>query len=698
MGTWVVVALLGSLAATQLSGLLTTSLSVPGSDSARANQILSRHFSENVEGTFTVVVDVATARGPQLRSIEARIARATSELWSAKVTQEQVFRGVLDANVSTPLKLNDAARDTNRLRAALVREGLHGALVTGPPALEHDLAPILSADLRHGELVAITFALALLVVMLGWSWALLVPFVVAVATTAAALGIVYLVAHRFLMVLYVPNVVALIAFGLAIDYSVLMVHRFRHEQAVGDDVCGAVVRTMARAGSTVVVSGVTVAIGLATLLVVPVPFVRSLGVAGVVVPLAALASALTLQPALLSLLDAERSRTVGVGGLMRDSGLASARWTRIARVAIARRFVVLAAASVAVGAVTYVAFGLQLTPGSVTSVPSAIEAERAIALVADRVGIGAITPDEVVIDFGRAHRAAAPGNRTSLVRLAEVISRDPSVFGVAIDTKAPFVDPTGRFERIIVVGKNEFGAATSQRLVERLRTRYVARAHFGAGTRIYVGGPAAQGVDFLAVVYGAFGWIVAVAMVLAMILLMRAYRSVLLALVAIVLDLFSVAVAYATLVAMFQLGWGSAIVGTYRVTQVEGWVPVFLFAVLFGLSMDYEVFIVSRIRESFDHCRDTDGAIVEGLASTGGVVSTAALIMVGALSGLTFGRIAGLQELGLGLSVAVLVDATLVRGLMLPSIMSILGKWNWWLPAPLARRALKGYLTMRIAK
>ncbi len=685
VGAWTVVVVLGALAATQLSGLLTTSLSVPGSESAQANQILSRHFGENIEGTFTVVLDSKTASQSQLHSIETRIALAASDLPSATITQQRALGGVLYANVTTSLKLIDAARETDRLRAALVAEGLHGALVTGPPALDHDLAPILSADLRHGELVALVVALALLIVMLGWSWALLVPFVVAAATTSAAVGVVFLLARHFLMVLYIPNVIELIAFGLAVDYSLLIVHRFRREVEAEDDVTNAVVRTMASAGSTVLVSGVTVAIGLATLLLVPVPFVRSLGVAGLVVPLAALASAVTLQPALLSLLGRRRARTVGFGGVMRDSGPPSPRWTRVALLAIARPVVVLVSASVMVVAMTFVAFGLQLTPGSVTTVPSAIESERAITLIEHHVGLGAITPDEVVIDFGRARGVDAPGNRATLLHLAEAISRDPAVFAVAIDTKAPFVDRTRRYERIIVVGKDEFGAATSQHLVQRLRAHYVAHAHFSVGTRVYVGGPPAQGVDFLSVVYGAFGWIVALAMLFALILLARAFRSLSLALVAIALDLVSVGVAYGALVAMFQLGWGSALVGTYHVPQVEGWVPVFLFAMLFGLTMDYEVFIVARMRESFDLHHDTDLAIVEGLASTGGVVSAAALIMVGALSGLTLGRIAGLQELGVGLSIAVLVDATLVRGLMLPSAMSLLGRWNWWLPKSLAR-------------
>ena len=191
-------------------------------------------------------------------------------------------------------------------------------------------------------------------------------------------------------------------------------------------------------------------------------------------------------------------------------------------------------------------------------------------------------------------------------------------------------------------------------------------------------------MDFLNSVYGTFPWLVLLALALAWLVLLRAFRSVLLALLAVLLDLLSVSVAYGVLVAVFRIGVLSSALGTYQVSQIEGWVPVFLFAMLFGLSMDYEVFIVSRVRESHELGASTTEAIVDGLAHTGGVVTSAALIMVVALSGLVFGHVAGLQELGVGLGFGVLFDATIVRGLVLPSAMTLLGDWNWWLPRPVA--------------
>ncbi|NNN00321.1 MAG: MMPL family transporter [Acidimicrobiaceae bacterium] len=680
---WSVVAFLGVVGSTQLSGLLTTSLAVPGSGSARANQILATHFADNVEGTFTVVLDFKSASS-SLHRLEAKIDRAASSLPTATVTQQRAVGGVLYANITTSMKLIDAARETGVLRRALVAGGLTQALVTGPPALQHDLAPILASDLHRGEVIAVILALALLLLMLGWSWAVLVPFLVAGATSMAAVGIVSLLARHFLMVLYIPNVIELIAFGLAVDYSLLMVHRFRREIAVDEEVTDAVVRTMNSAGRTVLISGVIVAVGLATLLFEPVPFVRSLGVAGMVVPLAALASTLTLQPALLSILGRRGVTPVGFGGFLQGPSGRSGAWRRIVGWVIGRPASVLAMSLVIVATMCLSMFWLEVTPGSVSTVPAGLESARAISLISQHVGIGAITPDEVVIDFGGPHRANLATNVATRLKLAVAISRDPNVFAVAIDTKAPFVDPSGRYERIIVVGKDEFGAESSQQLVHALRNVYVASAHFPKGTTIYVGGPPAQGVDFLAAVYGPFAWIVALVMLFAMLLLIRAFRSLFLALLAVVLDVISVGVAYGLLVVMFRFGWGSRLLGTYQVAQIEGWVPVFLFAMLFGLSMDYEVFIVARMREAWDRDLRNDGAIIEGLSSTGGVVTGAALIMVGALSGLVVGRVAGLQELGVGLALAVLVDATIVRGLILPSVMALLGRWNWWLPAKVA--------------
>ena len=686
IAAWVLIALLGLLSGSRLTGLLSTSLSVPGTGSAQADTILANHFGENVEGTFTVVLVFNKANDDQIRSYEARIAAAARVIPSAHVIAEKAVAGVLYVNIATSLNLIHASAQTGPLRGALAAQHLTGALVTGPPALNHDLAPVLSADLRHGETVALLLALVLLIAVLGLCWAVLVPFLVAGATAAGSIAIVYLLAQRFLMVLYIPNVVELIGLGLAIDYSLLIVHRFRGEIAVDDvTVDDAIVSTMTTAGSTISLSALTVAIGLATLFLVPVAFVRSLGAAGLVVPLVALCAALTLQPALLSLLGRRGVRPVGVRGLLGGRDLPSGRWTRIVRFVLRRPVAVLATSTVVLALGASSVLWLQLTPGSVAAVPQYLESAHALSVVANRIGPALITPNEVVVDLGGSHRANSSAMKAARLKLAEAILHFPEVFALAIGTKPPFVDATGRYEQIFVVGRHEFGAAASQQLVHALRDTYIPSSTFPPGTKIYLAGPPAQGVDFLHTVYVAFPWLVMLALVLAYLVLLRAFRSVLLALIAVVLDLVSVGVAYGLLVVVFRFGVGSTLIGSYHVGQIEGWVPVFLFAMLFGLSMDYEVFIVARMRESWDAGAGNAEAITAGLAHTGGVVSAAAVIMVGALGGLVFGHVAGLQELGVGLALGVLIDATIVRGLVLPAVMALLGRWNWWLPESVAR-------------
>ena len=682
---WVVVAILGALAALGLPSLLTTSLTVPGTSSAQANAILVKDFHENIEGTFTVVVPLAGATaGPALGLIESALLDAVEAVPTASITQEHVVEGVLYANVDTTLDLGQAAKETPFLRHELSVQGVTGALVTGPPALQSDITPILANDLHRGEVLAVVLALALLVAVLGLCWALVIPYLVAAATTAGTLGVVFLLAHWVTMVLYVPNVIELIGLALAIDYSLLIVHRFRAEVAKPVQLEEAILRTMGSAGRTILISGCAVAIGLATLFIVPVPFVRSLGAAGLVVPVFSLLAAFTLQPVLLCYFAERGVSPVVLRGLMARRVPSDGTWARIGRGVTLRPARVLVLSLLVLAFVSSLAFGLELTPGSLTAIPQGMQSAKALNLVRDHVGPGAVTPIQVIIDTGSKGGAKSLVQSKTRLTLAGDILQNPEAFVVAIGGTAPYVDPSGRYEQIIVLGRDDFGAEASQQFVEELTHHILPSVHLPQGTSVYVGGAPVQGVDFLNTVYGTFPWLVLLALALAWLVLVRAFRSVLLALLAVLLDLVSVCVAYGVLVAVFRLGVLSSVLGTYQVSQIEGWVPVFLFAMLFGLSMDYEVFIVSRIRESHAQGASTNDAIVDGLAHTGGVVTSAALIMVVALSGLVFGHVAGLQELGVGLSFGVLVDATIVRGLVLPSAMTLLGRWNWWLPTLLA--------------
>ena len=681
LAAWLAVLVAGSLAAVALPKHLSNVFTVPGTESDTARQILQHHFGERPDGDFTVVFRAHRAGLP---AAQQRLREAARLVPGARASRLRADGGLLYGEIDSALDLQHAKGYTTVVRRALAGEP--HAYVTGQPAIQHDLEPVLSHDLLRGEAIALPIALAVLFAVLGLSLAVLVPFAFAACTITATLGVVFALAHGFTMVSYVSNLVELVGLGLAVDYSLLVVYRFREELGASRDVDGAIVRTMATAGRSVLFSGATVAIGLALLLFVPVPFVRSLGVGGVLVPLASMLATATLQPALLSVLGVRGMRRIELLRAVRniDHGF----WSRLAR-AIMRRPVLflLVGAAILLAAAVPAAF-LQVTPGSISALPPGSDSVRGIRLLRDRVGSGALTPTEIVVDTGRDAGVRAPELQRALARLANAIFHDREAYVTARGRRAPYVDPSGRYTRVYVVGRHEYGDEASRRLVRRIRETDVPGARFPAGARVYVGGAPAQGVDFLSRSYAWFPWLVVAALVLTYLLLLRAFRSVLLPLKAVLLNLLSVAAVYGLLVVVFRWGVGADLLGLHRADQIEGWIPIFLFAMLFGLSMDYEVFLVTRMRESWDDVQDNALAVAHGLERTGRIVTAAALVMVAAFSGFVAGRVAGLQEFGVGLALAVLIDATLVRMILVPSLMAILGRWNWWLPGGGSRSPL----------
>ena len=659
---WVAASIAGVLGAANLDKHLTTSLEIPGSQSAEASRILEDHFFENTEGTFTVLYKYNQASTDEIVSFKSSLALAASVIPGAEITQEKAFGGTLYANISTPLDLNQASNYTNNLRKALQANSLQGALVTGPPAIKSDVVPILSTDLKRGQLAAIVFALLLLIGAFGISWAVLIPLLFGFATIATSLGIIYLLAQEFLMVLYVPNIVELIGLGLAIDYSLLMVHRYRQNVDLGSD---RLEKTMLTAGRTAAISGLTVAMGLTTLILVPIPFVRSLGLACLVVPLVSTVAAATLQPILLVHLG--NHSELGFKGLL-DRNLSF-----FTNVALTKPKQTFAISSTAILVTLTSLLWLQITPSSLSAIPSKLESAQALDSVTSKVGVGVITPYEVVIDLGEKTRAQEVSNLR--FEFARTIASNPEVFSVASGEKWPYVDPTGRFIRIYIFGQHDLGAPQTVSLVDQLRNEYLPNSGFSNESRIYLGGAPAQGVDLLRTLGDTFPIVVAAILFLTFLILLRTFRSIVLSIKAIILDLLSISFSFSALVFFLKFGFGS-----YQLQQIEAWVLVLLFAILFGLSMDYEIFIVSRIREARDRGASDMQAIREGMQASGTVVTISALIFISALTGLIFGHFAGLQQLGVGLAIGVLVDATIIRGLLLPSGMVLLGRWNWWMP------------------
>jgi RND superfamily putative drug exporter len=683
LASWLAVVGVGAWSATQLPPLLANSLAVPGTDSERARTILRERFDESDDGAFTVVFPGGSAATDAKRAqLERRVADAAKVVPTARA-EELRDGGALFADIRTSLSLQEAKTHTDDLRRALRMSSGPVALVTGQPAVQRDLDRIFAADLRRGELIAVVVALVALLLVFGLSAAVVVPFAVAACTIAATVTAVFLVAHGVTMVTYVTNVVALIGFALAVDYSLLMVFRFREEVARGGAVQDAVVRTMATAGRAVVVSGLAVALGLALLIFVPVPLIRSLGIGGLLIPLASIAAALTLQPVLLSLLGA---RGVGRYPSVRQAPqVESGGWARLARTVMGRPVLFLTAGTLLLVAAALPMLALELTPGSISAIPRSPESVRGYELLRDNIGPGGITPVYAVVDGGGRSAARGPRVRQATERLVDLVFRDEETKVVASGTDERYVDPTGRYTRVIVAGRHEFGEKQMQHFVQRLRGELVPRGNFPDETAVVVGGAPAQGLDFLDRAYGAFPWLIGALIALTYLILLRAFRSLLLPLKAVLLNLLSVAAAYGLLVVIFRWDVGADLFGLRHSDEIEGWIPIVLFAALFGISMDYEVFLVSRMREAWDELPDNARAVAHGLQRTGRVVTAAAAIMVGAFSGFAAGDVTGLQQFGVGLMIAVIIDATVVRAVLLPALMTVLGPYNWWLPGPVAR-------------
>ncbi|MGB2874546.1 MAG: MMPL family transporter [Gaiellaceae bacterium] len=687
LAVWLVVLLAGGYSSSRLSGLLSNTFTMPGTDSERARTILQQHYGDRSDGAFTVVFTVPNARDAKLRvRLQAALARAAKKVPTGQA--RPLVRGsdrVLYGDIVSTLRIADAKGYTDDILRALPHgNGVH-PYVTGQAAIQHDLDPIFSQDLKRGELeIAVPIALLVLLLVFGLSASVTIPLLFAACTITGTLGAVYVFAHYTTMATYVTNLVQLIGLGIAIDYSLLIVYRFREELGRTDSKDDAIVRTMATAGRAVLFSGATVAIGLALLLFMPSPFMRSMGIGGFLIPLVSILAAMTLQPALLSLYGRRGVRRVRVFRLSRESPRRGF-WERLAGAIMRRPTAFLAGGAALLIAAAIPVFALKLTPGSAQGIPQSPQAVRGFDILKHAVGAGALSPTQIVVDSGKPGGATAPPVQRSVRTLIANLHHDPEVSFVRYRPTLPWIDPSGRYAQIVVAGRHEYGQGPAQSFVHRLRDKIIPAASWPAGVRVLAGGGPPQGVDFITRSYAVFPWLVLAVLVLTYLLLMRAFRSILLPLKAVLLNLLSVAASYGALVVIFKWGVGSSLFGLYNFSQIEAWIPIFLFAMLFGLSMDYEVFLVTRMREAWDETRDNARAVGLGLERTGRIVTAAAIVMVAAFSGFIAGRIVGLQEFGFGLAVAIFVDATVVRAILVPSLMAIFGRYNWWLPQRVAR-------------
>ena len=682
---WLAAILVGGFASSRLSSHLSQSFEIPGTRSATADAaIVAQYRSGGNETPLVPVIRLPagdSASQPRvvagLRAGFAAAAAisaqdgATGRVVSYADTGDRRF---LSADGRTTFGLIFTPTNGNPLqdppaRTAAVQQSLQAHLPVGTQVFVSGITPLTDTGGSGGGgvfeeiLIGGLGALAVLAFVFA-SFLALVPLLIATAavTTSflAILGLTYLTNINFV----VQFLVGLIGLGVAIDYSLLLITRWREETARGHDNHEAIRLAMASAGRAIVFSGVTVAVGLLALLPLPIPFIRSIGLGGMLIPLISVAVTLTLVPALLA----------GAGRRLewpriRHEDMPSRGWTAWARLVVRRRWIAAGAALVVLLLLCAAALGIHVGDASVNSLSQQGPARRGVVLLEQaRIPTGVLTPIEVFVPAGtspaRVTAAASrgPGIRTAVAPGSASWRRN----GTAMVTILPTAD-----------GASQAGQATVGSVRDALSA---------AAPAALVGGYAADLADQISSLYGDFPYVLAGLAVITFILLARAFRSLLLPLKAIVANLLSVGAAYGVLVLVWQDGHGSqAIWGLPATGAITAWIPLFGFAFLYGLSMDYEVFLLTRMREEYDRTGSTDEAVVIGIGRTGRLVTSAALILFLAMAALASAPFTFLKIFATGVGAGILLDATVVRSLLVPALVSLFGRWNWWLPARAAK-------------
>jgi putative drug exporter of the RND superfamily len=678
------VAFVASLAiiATLLSSALTSSTSFIGStESKRADHQITQTIGVHDAVTETVVISRAGATPAELRPSVERLATQIRQLrgsvdgastpWSGGGSKALLDRSGDAALISVRMAGTESnAQDHIAKVLALAQQaeqhGLH-VHVTGQASIAHDVDKAAQSDLATGEAIGIPVALIVLLLVFGTLVSALLPIGLSIVSIVLSLALTALLGQAYELSFFVTNMITMMGLAVGIDYVLFIVSRYREERVAGYEKLAAIERAGATASRAVLFSGITVVVALVGLLIVPTTIFLSLAAGAILVVLCALAAALTLLPASLSLLgDRVESGRVSrlVPSRLRRARTGAGFWPRAVGRVMRHPVVSLVVVSGALilAAVPY----LDLNTGAagVTSLPSTLQSRQGFELLQRDFSVGAIAPARIPL-LGDPSSAA---NRAEVAQITKAIAGRP-IFGTP--TIEPGASARGAVLDIPINADANSEAAT--RAVRDLRTL----------TTLPIGGTTSQNIDYFDISSSYLPIVVGIVLALSFLVLLLAFRSLVVPLLAILMNLLSVGAAYGILTLVTQKGYGAGFFGFQQVGTVEAWIPLFLFSVLFGLSMDYHVFLLSRIRERFDATGDTEVAITHGISSSARLITGAALIMVAVFAGFASGQLVMFQQMGFGLAVAILIDATLVRTVLVPAAMKLVGTANWYLPRSL---------------
>lgn len=549
-------------------------------------------------------------------------------------------------------------------------------VMAGEASVAFESNEVIEADLIKGESIGGLIALLILVAVIGAVLAGIIPLIMAIFSIVVALGLVGIIGLQFQFSFFVTNIITMIGLAVGIDYSLFIISRYREERASGLDKHEAIAKSGATATRAVFFSGVTVVIALAGMLLVPTNIYASLGTGAILVVLASMAASLTLLPAILSLMGNSinwlrvpfLSKSAGSQDLERGGGF----WDTITKVVMRQPVLALVLTAGLLIAISTQLFDMETGFNGVETFPDHLQSKQAFEILEKEFSFGLVSPTEIVVDADLNSQSVQDG----IQRLVTALEADPSFVGAPTIT-----ENDSRDLALISVPIADASSRDATQIVARLHDDIIPAAFAGVPGEVLVTGITAFNMDFFKITDQFLPIVFVFVLAMSFILLTVVFRSIVVAFKAIIMNLLSVGAAYGLIVLVFQKGFAADFFGFTQTPIIDDWIPLFLFSVLFGLSMDYQVFLLSRIRERYDQTRDNTESVAYGLRSTGRLITGAALIMVAVFGGFAAGDLVALQQMGFGLGVAVLIDATIIRSILVPSAMKLLGNANWYLPS-----------------
>ena len=695
IGAWLALVAVAVVSVGALLGSgLTSNMEFRGNkpDSVTGQQLVQDRLTGPQRMTDFVIVRSATLKvgDPGFRAYVAALSTRISDLGpgvvqtvsSVYTTKDQTLVSRDRHAALIPVVMagdqNHAMKNVDKLHAVVTSSAGNGFTLaqTGDASLNKMIDKVAQSDLEKAEIFGIPAALIVLVIVFGSLVAAGIPLVLSILSIILALALTGLIGQIYPMSTFVMNVLTMMGLAVGIDYTLFVISRYREERARGLAKIDAIAATGATANRAIFFSGMTVFLAMLGMVIVPLDITISMGIGVMLVVFTTLLATLILLPALLGLLgdrvNALRVPFVGRFALKRANGQGGL-FERLAHSIMRRPVVWLIIAVVALLVLASPVLLMKTGNTNMTAryLPADQYSKQGWDILGRDFSLGKANPLQIVVDGP----AASPQVKAAVTRLQTALKNDGR-FGPSQSA----TDKAGDLTVVSTMMAGDPAGNATQALVKHIRTAIVPTAFAGAPAEVYVTGNTAMVVDYLAF----FGrWLpiaLAVVLSLSFVLLLVAFRSIVIPAKAIAMNLLSVGAAYGVMVLVFQEGVGAHLLGLTKVDTIEAWVPLFLFSLLFGLSMDYQVFLLSRIKERFDHTGDTREAVAYGVGRTASIITGAAAIMVCVFAGMAGGQLVMFQQMGLGLAVAVLIDATVVRTIIVPAAMELLGDWNWYLP------------------